>query len=79
MDTSVAVKFAYRLRPKDQIIDLDAALDKGQLVIEALTTRAAPLYTDLHIRFKSITPDITSPGEFAIIHCEFSALHLITL
>ena len=43
MDTSVAVKFAYRLRPKDQIIDLDAALDKGQLVIEALTPRAAPL------------------------------------
>ena len=79
MDTTVAVKFAYRLRPKDQVIDLDAAMDKAEILIQALTTRAAPLYTNLHIRFRGITPEITTPGEFAIMHLEFSALHFITL
>lgn len=76
-DTEIQVKFAYRLRPKDQITDLDGAWDVSQTLITALTTRAAPLYTNLQIRFQNISTEITGSGEFVIVKLIFSVIHTI--
>ena len=79
MDTTVSVKFAYRLRPKDQVTDYGGALDQAELVINKLTARGAPLSTDLQIRFAQLTTDITTSGEYIIPTAEFSVLHFIPL
>ena len=79
METTVAVKFAYRLRPKDQVTDYGAALDQAETVIRTCTNRGAPLYTDLQIRFSGLSTDITASGEYIIPTAEFSVLHYISL
>jgi hypothetical protein len=79
METTVSVKFAYRLRPKDQVTDYGEALDQAETVIQKLTARGAPLSTDLQIRFSQLTTDITTSGEYIIPTAEFSVLHFLPL
>jgi hypothetical protein len=79
MDTTVSVKFAYRLRPKDQVVDYGEAMDQAELVIKKLTARGAPLSTDLQIRFSQLTTDITTSGEYIIPTLEFSVIHFLPL
>ena len=79
METTVSVKFAYRLRPKDQVTDYGEALDQAEPVIAKLTARGAPLSTDLQIRFSQLTTDITASGEYIIPTAEFSVLHFLPL
>ena len=79
METTVSVKFAYRLRPKDQVTDYGEALDQAETVIAKLTARGAPLSTDLQIRFSQLTTDITASGEYIIPTAEFSVLHFLPL
>lgn len=79
MDTTVSVKFAYRLRPKDQVVDYGEAMDQAELVIQKLTARGAPLSTDLQIRFSQLTTDITTSGEYIIPTLEFSVIHFLPL
>ena len=79
MDTTVSVKFAYRLRPKAQVTDYGEALDQAETVIAKLTARGAPLSTDLQIRFSQLTTDITTSGEYIIPTAEFSVLHFLPL
>lgn len=78
-NTTVEVKFPYRLRPKDQITDYDLALDKSQELIKALTNRAAPLHTGLQIFFNSLNNEITDSGEYIIQTLQFNVLHSISL
>lgn len=79
VNTDLVVKFAYRLRPKDQVTDYDLSMDKAETVIQTLTTRAAPLYTNTEITFVRFFHDLTSSGEYVIISLEFQAIHTITL
>lgn len=79
METGILVKFSYRLRPKDQITDLDSALDSGEDVIQLLTTRSAPLHSDLQIRFISLQSELAPSGEFVIETIEFNVIHTISL
>ena len=79
MATTVSVKFAYRLRPKDQVTDYGEALDQAETVIAKLTARGAPLATDLQIRFSQLTTDITASGEYIVPTAEFAVLHYLPL
>ena len=78
-NTTVQVKFPYRLRPKDQITDYGLALDKAQELIKGLTNRAAPLHTGLQIFFSSLSNEITDSGEYIIQTLSFNVLHSISL
>ena len=78
-NTTVQVKFPYRLRPKDQVTDYGLALDKAQEIIKAITNRAAPLHTGLQIFFNSLSNEITDSGEFIIQTLSFNVLHSISL
>ena len=78
-NTTVQVKFPYRLRPKDQITDYGLALDKAQELIKGLTNRAAPLHTGLQIFFSSLSNEITDSGEYILQTLSFNVLHSISL
>jgi len=78
-ESVVVVKYPYRLRPKDQVLDYDASMDSIEDVIQACTVRAAPLHTNLQIFFNSASHDITDSGEYIINTLNFTVLHTITL
>ena len=77
-NTTVLVKFPFRLRPKDQIQDYDNSMTTAQDIISAITTRAAPLHTNLQIFFDSMENDVTDAGEYIITTLTFNVLHQIT-
>lgn len=77
--TQVFVKFPYRLRPKDQIVDYDSSMDAGQEIILACTIRGAPLHTGLQIFFQQMEHEITDSGEYIITTIQFSVMHQIQL
>ena len=76
--TRIRVKFPYRLRPKDQVLDYDNSLDSAELVIRSITVRAAPLHTDLHISFRDFSHEIVNSGEYILNQIEFDVLHEIS-
>jgi hypothetical protein len=78
-NTTVQIKFPYRLRPKDQIIDYGLSMDESEKIIKAITNRSAPLHTELQIFFNSLNNEITDSGEFIIQTLQFNVLHSISL
>ncbi len=78
-NTQVVVKYPFRLRPKDQVLDYDNALDSVEEVIAACTERAAPLHSNLQIFFLQALHDITDSGEFIINTLNFAVIHTIDL
>ena len=78
-ESVVVVKYPYRLRPNDQILDYDSSMDSVEDVIKACTVRAAPLHTNLQIFFNSASHDITDAGEYIINTLNFTVIHTIAL
>ena len=78
-ESVVVVKYPYRLRPKDQVLDFDNSMDSVEEVIKACTVRAAPLHTNLQIFFNNAVHDITDSGEYIINTLNFTVLHTIAL
>ena len=78
-ESIIIVKYPYRLRPKDQVLDFDNSMDSVEDVIKALTVRAAPLHTNLQIFFNSANHDITDSGEYIINTLNFTVIHTIAL
>ena len=77
--TAIGVKFAYRIRPKDQLIAYDESITTAESVIQSLTNRTSTLYASLQIRFEQMNMELTESGEFNIISLGFSVLHQIPL
>lgn len=78
VESVCSIKWPFRLRPKDQVLDYDGALDSAEEVISTLSTRAAPLYTNLQIRFSRLSHQVVSSGEYMLLTLEFSCLHYIS-
>ena len=78
-ESVVVIKFPYRLRPKDQVLDYDNSMDTVESVIRTCTVRAAPLHTNLQIFFNAASHDITDSGEYIINTLNFTVLHTISL
>ena len=77
VDTTVRVKIAYRLRPHDLVLDYCNALDKEQLVIQAVMARNfAKGIEGRFLRASRRTPD---SQEYLISEIELQALHTIEL
>lgn len=79
METSVEVRFTYRLRPKDQVTDYDGSMDQAELIIKKILDRGAPLYTNIHIRLDRMIHNVTDSGEYIITSLEFAVLHHLPL
>lgn len=78
-DTDVLVRFAFRIRPKDQIESYDDALDAAAEVIEKITNRSTPLHDNLQIRFRGFDNELSDSGEWCTLSIQFSVLHYINL
>lgn len=78
-DTSVSVRFAFRIRPKDQIESYDDALDAAEQVIEKITNRSTPLHDSLQIRFAGLDNELADSGEWCTLNLTFTVLHYIQL
>jgi hypothetical protein len=78
MDSSVRVKFAYRLRPKDAYpTDYDLALDTEETVINKVISSYATVRPPVQIRYVRSTRDITDSTEYMLFDVEFSTFHTI--
>lgn len=78
-ESVVLIKYPYRLRPKDQVLDFDNSMDSVESIIRAITVREAPLHTNLQIFFNSASHEITDSGEYIINSLNFTVLHTISL
>lgn len=78
-DTQMSVRFAFRIRPKDQIDSYDNALDAAEQVIEIITNRSTPLHDSLQIRFTGLDNELADSGEWCSLTLTFSVLHYIQL
>ena len=77
--TTAAVRFAYRIRPKDQVTSYDESFNAAEVIMRTITVRSAPLHTGLQIRFSRIIPDMTDSGEYTTTIVEFEILHYLSL
>ena len=78
--TSVRVRFAYRLSPKDQITSYDQALDLEEDIIQALLESNATLQASLHIALRAVaTRDVTDAAEWFVGEIDFDCIHRIPL
>lgn len=78
-DTEILVRYAFRIRPKDQIDSYDDALTSAQTVMETITNRSTPLHDNLQIRFRGIDNELSDSGEWCTISLTFTVLHYLTL
>jgi hypothetical protein len=74
------ITFAFRIRPLDQLTDIDLQMDMENTIITALLDRSnAVLYPNLHIKLISSTRLLTDSGEYVLSTLSFEALHFIPL
>jgi len=79
VETQCLVRYAFRIKPKDQIESYDEALDSAQTVIKTLTNRSAPLHNDLQIRFGGMDNELSDSGEWCGITLTFNIIHFLDL
>lgn len=77
--TEVMVRYAYRIRPKDQLDSYDDGLDSAQTVINAITKRSLPLHDEIQIRFGGMDNELSDSGEWMSITLSFEVLHYLYL
>ena len=77
--TEVMVRYAFRIRPKDQIESFDDGLDSAQTVINAITKRSTPLHDEIQIRFGGMDNELSDSGEWMSITLAFEVLHYLYL
>tara|TARA_R100001244_G_scaffold53803_3_gene46672 strand:- start:1585 stop:2028 length:444 start_codon:yes stop_codon:yes gene_type:complete len=79
--TRVAVTYAMRIRPKDQVSSYDTALDSEAEILKAVMAENATLWAGVSISFLGVTMREIDPGpgEWMIGELEFSVLHTLAL
>ncbi len=77
VNSSIRVKFAYRLRPHDIILDYGNALDKEQAVISVLLARN--FAKGIEVKFIRATRRTPESQEYLISEIEINALHTIQI
>lgn len=80
LQTDLDITFAFRLRPLDQLTDVDNQLNLENTIITALLDRTnTSLYPNLHIKLISTNRALTDSGEYILSTLSFEALHFIPL
>ena len=80
LQTDLDITFAFRLRPLDQLTDIDLQLDMENTIITALLDRGnAVLYPNIHIKLLSSSRVLTDSGEYVLSSLAFEILHFIPL
>lgn len=77
VESVVRVRIAYRIRPSDIILDLDAALDAEKVVIGKVLASYSSIQTGVEIRFSRVTRFSPDSQEYLVSDIEFLATHTI--
>jgi len=78
--TDVFVALAYRIRPLDQLTDIDNALNfENDIIKKVLDRTNTTLYQNLHIKLVSSQRQLTDSGEYMLSTLNFDCLHFIPL
>ena len=80
MSTDVFVATAFRIRPLDQLTDIDNALDfENDIIKKVLDRTNTTLYQNLHIKLVSSQRQLTDSGEYMLSTLSFESLYFIPL
>ena len=80
LDTDLNIVMAYRIRPLDQLTDVDNGLNLENDIITTLLDRTdSTLYPNVHIKFVSSSRQLTDSGEYMLSTLSFDVLHFIPL
>ena len=77
LSSTVRVIFAYRLRPKDIIVDYDLCMDTEEDVIKAVLGSYAGIQAGMQVRYNRSTRDVPDSMEYMTTTLEFTILHTI--
>lgn len=77
LSSTVRVIFAYRLRPKDIIVDYDLSMDTEEDVIKAVLGSYAGIQAGMQVRYNRSTRDVPDSMEYMTTTLEFTILHTI--
>jgi len=77
LSSTVRVIFAYRLRPKDIIVDYDLSMDIEEDVIKAVLGSYAGIQAGMQVRYNRSTRDVPDSMEYMTTTLEFTILHTI--
>ncbi len=77
LSSTVRVIFAYRLRPKDIIVDYDLSMDTEEDVIKAVLGSYAGIQAGMQVRYNRSTRDVPDSMEYMTTTLEFTVLHTI--
>jgi len=76
--TTAAVRFLYRLRPKDQITDYDLALDAEHDLVKACMDET--IRADLQVLFSEVPiREVDDAGEWFLGEVHFTCMHRMAL
>lgn len=78
VESSVIVRFAYRLRPMDVYpTDYDNTLDAEEAVLLACLNSYQSIESEVQIRYNSSTRESTDSNEYMIVSLNFTVIHTI--
>ena len=77
LSSTVRVIFAYRLRPKDIIVDYDLSMDTEEELIKAVLGSYAGIQAGMQVRYNRSTRDVPDSMEYMTTTLEFTVLHTI--
>lgn len=78
--TDFNIQLAYRLKPLDQLADVNNTLDiENDIIAAVLNRQDGNLYANTHIRLISTSRNITASGEYYLSVLEFEVLNYIPL
>lgn len=79
VETSVLVRWAYRLRPKDQQTSRDEAEAAGQELINACEAYTASWPGELKVQLQTVTSEVVPSGEWFLGTATFLVLHALPI
>jgi hypothetical protein len=78
--TTAAVRFLFRLRPKDQVADYGQALDAEHDIIKACMDPTSTTRADLQVIFAEVPiREVDDAGEWFMGEVHFDCTHLLAL
>ena len=78
LNSTVEVRFVYRLRPKDVYpVDYDGCLTLEQQIINAVLGDYSAIQSEMQIRYIRSLRDIDDSLDYMIVSLEFRVLHTI--
>ena len=79
VSNDLTVTASFVIKPHDQVLSYDNALDHEESIIRVIINPSTPLYTGAQIRYIDSNRTLTDNGDFIFITINFTVLNHIPL